>query len=120
MEDSRDLGFGFRQDVIAETTVNRSESIGHFVYLFYRDRRLSQTDNCAVAPSGAAIVYQGGPSGNIFVFRRNRGTITQLTASFPGLVKKFKWRENARSVMALVDDSRKRTRWLTLPIREGL
>jgi hypothetical protein len=38
--------------VIAEPTVNAAESIGHFDYLYYKGRKLSQTNRFTIAPSG--------------------------------------------------------------------
>ena len=102
VERRQDLGFGFHRDVIAEATPHSFEAVGHFEYLFYRDRKLCQLDECAVAPSGDAIIYQDGPSGNIFVFRRKDGKITQLTKKFPGLVDRFVWHEQAGNVSAFV------------------
>jgi hypothetical protein len=102
VERRQDLGFGFHRDVIAEATPHSFEAVGHFEYLFYRDRKLCQLDECAVAPSGDTIIYQDGPSGNIFVFRRKDGRITQLTKKFPGLVDRFVWHEQAGNVSAFV------------------
>lgn len=119
VEDRQDLGFGFHHDVIAEPTVNPSESIGHFDYLFYRNRRLSQSDKFAVAPSGGAIVYQDAPSGNIFVFRCKQQSIAQLTSTFPGLVDRFIWHEADGYIMALVTDARGHKRRTKLIISQG-
>jgi hypothetical protein len=119
VEDRQDLGFGFHHDVIAQSTVNPSESIGHFDYLFYRNRKLSQSDKFAVAPSGAAIVYQDGPSGNIFVFRRKQNNITQLTSTFPGLVDGFVWHEGKGHIMALVGDAGGRKHWMKFVLPQG-
>gem|GEM_PF-1834105 len=102
VERKQDLGFGFHRDVIAEATPHSFEAVGHSEYLFYRDRKLCQLDECAVAPSGGAIIYQDGPSGNIFLFRRKDGKITQLTKKFPGLVDRFVWHEQAGNVSAFV------------------
>src|SRR5262245_2715864 len=93
IEPSDNLGHGFRHYVIAEPTVNPSESTGHFDYLYYKGRKLGQSARFAVAPSGQAIVYQDGPSGNIFLFRCEDGGTAQLTSTFPGLVKTFHWHE---------------------------
>jgi hypothetical protein len=118
VEQRQDLGFGFHRDVIAEPS---SFEIGHFEYLFYRDRKLCQLDECAVAPSGDAIIYQDGPSGNIFVFHRRDGKITQLTKKFPGLVSRFVWHERANNVSAFVTrDSQapeSSGKWITLSIK---
>ena len=117
VEDREDLGFGFHHDRIAEPTVNHSESIGHFDYLFYRNRKLSQSDKFAVAPSGEAIVYQDAASGNILMFRPKQQSIVQLTSTFPGLVDRFIWHEADGYIMALVADSRDHKRWIKLVVK---
>jgi hypothetical protein len=118
VEDRQNLGFGFHHDVIAEPTVNSDESIGHFHYLFYRNRKLSQSDKFAVSPSGKAIVYQDGPSGNIFVFRRKEEHVAQLTSKFPGLVERFEWHEGEGYVMALLAEARGDKRWMRLALNQ--
>ena len=55
VEQRQNLGFGFHRDIIAE---GGSWEVGHFEYLFLRSRKLSQIDECAVSPSGKAVVYQ--------------------------------------------------------------
>ena len=114
VEDRQNLGFGFHHDLIAEPTANPSESIGHFHYLFYRTRKLSQSDRFAVAPSGASIVYQDGPSGNIFLFRRRQGNVAQLTSTFPGLVERFEGHEHEGYIVALLIDAKGHKRSMRL------
>ena len=50
-----DLGFGFRRVVLAEPSQASFESIGHFEYLYFGDRRLCQVDACSVSPSTAQM-----------------------------------------------------------------
>jgi hypothetical protein len=114
VESTENLGFGFHHDVIAESTANSAESIAHFDYLFYRHRRLSKAHKFAVSPSGGAIVYQDGPSGNVFVFWRERDTIAQLTSSFPGLAERFVWHESEGYITAFVRNADKGSRWMKL------
>jgi hypothetical protein len=120
VERVRDLGFGFRRVLIAEQNPpNTFESVGHFEYLFYHDRKLSQANEAAIAPSGKAIVYQDGPSGNIFVFRRAAGNITRLTKRFPGLVNRYTWHEVEGFIDAFVvpsSTSKKPGKWIKLLI----
>lgn len=108
------LGHGFHHYVFAEPTVHPSESIGHFDYLYYKNRKLSQTAKFAVAPSGQAVVYQDGQSGNIFLFQRKGESTIQLTSASPGPVETFAWKESEGYVAALFVDgqgSRKQTRF---------
>jgi len=117
IESTEDLGFGFHHDVVAESTTNSFESIGHFDYLFYRKRKLSQTDKFAVAPSGSAVVYQDGPSGNIFMFRRKDGEIMPLARTFVGLVERFEWHEDNGYISVLTEDAKGNERWAKLRLK---
>jgi hypothetical protein len=116
VEQRQDLGFGFHRDVIAESTPHSFEAVGHFEYLFYRDRKLCQVDACAVAPSGDAIIYQDGPSGKIFLFRSADRKIVQLIRKFPGLVDKFEWHEREGFISAVVADQKERRTTIKLQI----
>ena len=99
-ERTTDLGFGFRQIVLTEPSASSFESSGHFEYLYYRNRRLCQLGDCSVSPSGRYAIYQDGPSGNLFLFRRADGRLTQLTSQFVALVDAFEWQEDANTVEA--------------------
>jgi hypothetical protein len=100
VERSTDLGFGFRRVVMAEPVNTSFESIGHFEYLYYGDKRLCQLDTCSVSPSGRYAVYQDGPSGNLFLFRRADSRQIQLTSQFVALVETFDWHEDTGTVAA--------------------
>jgi hypothetical protein len=103
VERRQDLGFGFHRDVIAmQNPPGFFESVGHFEFLFYRQRKLCQLNDCWVAPSGRSVVYQDGPSGNVFVFFRQGERIAQLTKKFPGLIVEFQWHEPEGFVRARV------------------
>lgn len=99
-ERTTNLGFGFRRVVLAEPSSSSFESIGHFEYLYYRDRRLCHLGDCSVSPSGSYVVYQDGPSGNLFLFRRADGRLSQLTSQFVALVDTFEWHEDISMVEA--------------------
>jgi hypothetical protein len=117
VESTEDLGFGFHHDVIAESAANAAERIGHFDYLFYHNRKLSQSDKFAVARTGAAIVYQDGPSGMIFLFRRKDGETLPLTRRFIGLVERFQWYESEGYISALTTDAKGNKRWTRLEFK---
>jgi hypothetical protein len=74
------------------------ESIGHFDFLYYRDRRLCQVEACSISPSGRFAIYQGRPSGNVFLFRRDNQQITQLTDRYLGDADPFQWHEESGTV----------------------
>ncbi len=101
VERTTDLGFGFRRVVLAEPSSSTFEGIGHFEYLYYRDRRLCHLGDCSVSPSGSYVIYQDGPSGCLFLFRRASGGLTQLTSQFVALVDTFEWHEDASTVNVL-------------------
>ena len=119
VERSRDLGHGFHRDVIAQQNPpGFFESVGHFEYLFYRDRKLCQLSfDCAVAPSGTAIVYQDGPSGLIFLFRPAEGRPVQLTQKFFGIIDQYDWHESEGFIHVVADKDKpsKKERRLTIP-----
>jgi hypothetical protein len=100
VERTTDLGFGFRRVILAEPSSSSFESIGHFEYLYYRDRRLCDLGRCSVSSSGSYAIYQVGSSGNLFLFRRADGRLTQLTSQFVALVEKFEWHEDVKTVEA--------------------
>ena len=99
-ERTTDLGFGFRRVVVAEPSASSFESIGHFEYLFFRDRRLCQVGACSISPSGRYAVYQDAPSGHLFLFRPADGRLAQLNSEFVALIDTFEWHEDASAVEA--------------------
>jgi len=100
VEQTTDLGFGFRRVTLAEPSRSSFESIGHFEYLYFGDRRLDQVAVCSISPSGRYAVYQGGPHNNLFLFRPADGRTTQLTSQFVALVDTFDWHEDVQTVEA--------------------
>jgi hypothetical protein len=124
VERSRNLGYGFHRDIIAEAAPPNAqvfESVGHFEYLFYQEQKLAALNSCEclLAPDGHAIVYQDGHSGNIFMFERDSGKAIQLTEKFPGLAMKMKWAAPDRISAFVVPSSRSPEssgKWITLAI----
>jgi hypothetical protein len=97
-ERTTNLGFGFRRVVLAEPSSSSFESLGHFEYLYYRDQRLCHLGDCSVSPSGSYVIYQDGPSGSLFLFRRADSRLIQLTSQFVALVDTFEWHEDTSAV----------------------
>ncbi len=99
MEQTTELGFGFRRIVLAEPVETPFESIGHFEYLYYKDQRLCQLGACSVSPSGRYAIYQDGPSGRLFIFSSADIKVTQLTGDFIAFADSFQWHEDVNTVM---------------------
>jgi len=93
VEQNVDLGFGFRQVILAETSHSSFESVGHFPYLYFRSRQICQLGECSVSPSGRYAIYQDGPSGDLYLFNPQEGSSIQLAQSLPALVDRFEWDE---------------------------
>ena len=119
VERTRNLGHGFHRDVIAEKNPPGTfESVGHFEYLFYRHRKLCHLNyECAVAPSGKAVIYQDGPTGFIYVFRPANAKPIQLTKEFFGIIDDYEWHESEGFVRVVADKGRpsQKERILTVP-----
>jgi hypothetical protein len=98
VESSKNLGYGFRREVHAEPSNSSFESIGHFAYLYYQNRRLGQEGEYSIAPGGKFLILQGVVSGNLFLFRRADEKITRLTTESPGVPTKFVWSSNGNEV----------------------
>jgi len=98
LEQKTDLGFGFWRVVLAEPVKSKFESIGHFEYLYYGNLRLCQVGAYSISPSGRYAIYQDGPSGELFLFRREEKRVTRLTSHFIALADSFTWREEANCV----------------------
>lgn len=99
VERVRDLGFGFRDVMFARPVQVSFESIGHFGYLYYGNTQLCQLGKCSVSPSGDYAAYQDGPSGNLYLFHRISGRLTQLTRRYPGFADRFIWHEDQAAVV---------------------
>lgn len=93
-----DLGFGFRRVTVAEPVASNFEGIGHFEYLYCLDRKLCRLGDCSVSPSGSYLIFQDGPSGILFLYRRLDGRRVQLTKKFVALVQRFEWHEDSGTV----------------------
>ena len=92
------LGFGFRRVTVAKW--NKFE-LGHHAYFYYRGRELALIGAPpSISPSGRFAIYQDGPSGKLFLFRRADEKITELTPTFIGVAYPFVWHEDQGTVEA--------------------
>lgn len=98
-ERSRDLGHGFRWVQRSERMPpGHWEGIGHFSFLYYRDRRLCQCGliDFSIAPSGGYAIHADTRSGGVMLFKR--ATETSTAVSRPGTIgtiEKVEWSESS-------------------------
>jgi hypothetical protein len=98
IEHSENLGYGFSHVTIAK--LNKFE-LGHHGYLYYRGQQICLFGAPpSISPSGKFAIYQDGPSGNLFLFRRADQKVTQLTPKFVGVAHPFVWHEEQGIVEA--------------------
>ena len=98
IEEVVDLGHGFRAFGLL---IPGPWEIGHFGFLYYRDQEVCKPGLCSsVSPSGSYVIFQDGPTGNVFLYRRtdgHRAQLTQFTTEVP-IVTDFVWHEDAGTV----------------------
>jgi len=98
IERTRNLGSGFRIETRAEPRSSSFESVGHFEYLFYGERKLCQVGQYSVDPSGKFAIYQDAASGILFLFRRADQRVFRLTPKPVGFPGTFLWYERGGTV----------------------
>jgi hypothetical protein len=98
IEKSVDLGNGFRRVTIAESSNSTFESIGHFEYLFYKDRKISQLGVCSISKNGTTAIYQDAKSGYIYIFKITDSAPIQITNWYFGPVSRFFWKDNPNEI----------------------
>lgn len=109
-EEKKPLGcdfFDVRQEIKMDP--DHWEAIGHFGFFYYKDKKISQTDEYSIAPSCKYAVYQDGPTGSIIAFLvENEETIT-LQKEFLALTDEFVWMENDTKIQITFDQKGKKT-----------
>lgn len=106
VEGSQRLGFGFKSVSVAKLQTTGFEGIGHFQHFYYKDKKLCSLGEASISPSGNFAIYQDGPSGFLFLFRRSDQQITQLSTEFLGLIETFQWHEDAAKVVVKLSDGK--------------
>ena len=101
IQQTEDLGFGFRRVIIAK--MNKGQLVQH-PFFCYKDRFLCQIDGAAssVSPSGNFGVCQDVRSGKLMLFRRRDEKELPLTTTAFGLASRFVWHEDQATVEAVV------------------
>lgn len=106
VEGSQRLGFGFKSVSVAKLQKTGFEGVGHFQHFYYKDKKLCSLGEASISPSGNFAIYQDGPSGFLFLFRRSDQHITQLSTQFLGLIESFQWYEDAAKVVVELRDGK--------------
>lgn len=104
VESDTPLGFGFHLELIAMPSSSGFESIGHFQFLYYRDRRLAQPGAWSISPLGNFAAYEDGASGDLCLFRSAGGQVSKLAARSATPVKKIEWDEKESYVQVYYQD----------------
>ncbi len=109
IEEVKDLGFGFRRVVVTAPGVgNSSFEIGHYRFLYYRNRRLSQIGEFSISPSGQYAVFQDGPTGDTVLFTRKTEILRHIYAGrMRGHALEYVWGFGERSVTIVFDDNKR-------------
>ncbi len=76
------------------------EAIGHFSFLYFRDRLLCEcsTGDFSISPSGHYALVQDGPSGKLFLFSVKQQSLSEVTKKYIGSPRSFYWDERKRVV----------------------
>jgi hypothetical protein len=106
-EESRDLGFGFREvHRSQENPPGSFEGIGHFKFLYYRDRKLTQLGLYSIAPSGRSVIFQEGPSGDVLLFTAEGRSLRTLQKYPIAIINGFRWSDGEREVVLDLEGSK--------------
>ena len=110
----RDLGHGFRNCEVAESTVAPFESLRHTTYLFYRTKKLSEFSSYRLTPTGDGIVFQAAfPTTELFLFRASERKMRSLTHGFSDVADDYQWIGDGRRVRVHLANSKK---WVTVDV----
>jgi hypothetical protein len=98
IERVKELGGGLRIEDHAEVSNSTFESIAHYRYLFYKDKKLGHCGYFEFSSSKRYALYQEGISGELFVFDTKSKKNKKISNGFDGLVKKIKWSDDESKV----------------------
>jgi len=95
-ERSHSLGAEFR--LVEREVANPAghwEGVGHFSYVYFRDRELCQCSSAGVSisPSGRFAALQDGPTGKLLLFSVRLNRIVEITKDYIGSADTFAWDE---------------------------
>lgn len=85
------------------------EAVGHFGFLYYQDKKLSQTSEYSIAPSCKYAVYQDGPTGSIMAYIVEKEEVIILQKESLGFPKEFFWMDNDTKIQITFDQKDKKT-----------
>jgi hypothetical protein len=76
------------------------EGVGHFAYLYFKDRELCQCSSrsFSISPSGRFAVLVDGPSGRVRLFDSTTDNLRDVTKNNVGSPASFHWDEAGKMV----------------------
>jgi hypothetical protein len=110
----RELGHGFRDCEVQESTSASFEALRHTSYLFYRDQKLSEFSSYTFTPHVDGIVFQATfPAPEIFLYRTSDRQMRPLTHGFSDAADGFKWSDDGTRLRVRLANAKK---WITLDV----
>src|SRR5882762_4513495 len=93
-EKSSDIGNGYRQ--VSRSQVNPAdhwESVGHFVFVYFKDRRMCQcsADEVSFAPDGRFAVFVDETNGQLMLFNAATSVMNSLSDKYIGDLYAGEW-----------------------------
>jgi len=92
VESRVDLGDGYDAAMIAEKSNASFESVGHWEYLRYQEKKVCRVGLYGLSPDGRLIAYQEASTGKVFVLDKKAHRPVEVVSSFPGLARDFDWK----------------------------
>ena len=101
-----ELGHGYR--AVTRSVVNGPESfegIGHFPYVYYKDRLLCDCShvNVLISPTGTHALFAEGASGKLVLFNAQALLRRELSQTYVGTPRKGAWDLSSRQVVVTLD-----------------
>ena len=87
-----DLGDGYDAAMIAERSNASFESVGHWEYLRYQEKKICRLGLYGLSRDGRFIAYQEASTGTVFVLDKKVHRPVEVVSDFPGLVRDFDWK----------------------------
>jgi hypothetical protein len=92
MENSKDVGFGFRVVTKSGVVGPNAWEVGHFGFLYYQDTELTQFGTYSIAPSGKYALFQD-MTGAVTLFAAATGQRTVVAKPQRSVAEQYVWHE---------------------------